>query len=135
MEKNQLFGTLDALPNDGIYPEGIIKKVVFGPKHFAPEENFVVRCYMFGPGKGPTVTHEHPWCHWAIVQRGEATVNIDGVLQKVPAGSWFHVPGSIPHTVYNQSPTEEMAFLCIVRPEGDTNPPPPTPSEEDKSFC
>jgi|GEM_PF-596886 Uncharacterized conserved protein, contains double-stranded beta-helix domain len=135
METKHLFGTLGTLPNDGVYPAGITKKIVFGPNHHASGENFVVRAYSFGPGMGPKLPHEHPWCHWSFVQSGEAVVSIDGNDQVVPAGGWFHIPGGVPHTVYNNSPSEPMVFLCIVHPEGDVNPPVAAPVEKDKSFC
>lgn len=131
-----LTGLIDNLPNAGANPPGVVKKVVFGPSHFAPEENFVVRCYNVDPGVGSTQLHEHPWAHWMIVRKGVAHVIIDGMLdQAVSEGSWIHVPVGVKHTVYNELKEQPLSFFCIVRPEGDVTPAKPSSALSAGGVC
>ena len=119
------FGSLDNLPEIPGYAPGLSKRVIFGPTHCAPEEQFVIRYFSMGPTLGPRDTHVHPWCHWIIVHRGTATLVADGEMHELSAGSWLYMPSNVPHTIYNADPKETLIFFCTVRPEGDTNPPAP----------
>jgi quercetin dioxygenase-like cupin family protein len=67
--------------------------------------------------EGFTPKHFHPWPHINYIIEGEGELFIDGVVNKVSAGSYAFVPENSVHQFQNTG-TSLFKFICIVPKEG-----------------
>lgn len=84
-----------------------------------PDEGWsdhVMRVLELGP-HGYSPRHSHPWFHVNYIIEGTGTLEIDGVIQTVSAGSYAFVPGNALHQFKNAT-DQVFRFLCIVPKEG-----------------
>jgi len=66
---------------------------------------------------GYTPNHSHPWPHINYFLEGNGELMIDGVFNKVEAGSYAFVPANAQHQFRNTG-NDTLKFICIVPEEG-----------------
>jgi len=66
---------------------------------------------------GYSPRHSHPWFHVNYIIEGVGTLEIEGVLTTIQAGSYAFVPGGSLHQFRNTG-DRPLRFLCIVPKEG-----------------
>lgn len=91
-----------------------LMKVLISPKE--GWNGYVMRVVEVEEG-GYTPKHQHPWIHINYVIEGVGEIFIDGVANKVSAGSFAQVPKDVIHQ-YKNTGKEVFKFICIVPEEG-----------------
>jgi quercetin dioxygenase-like cupin family protein len=95
--------------------EGIVKRVVIGPKHGAP--TFVMRIFDLAVGMS-TPYHTHDWEHEVFVLGGQGlAVDQHGETEVSPGDAILVVPNE-PHCFKNAS-KETFRFMCLVPLRGE----------------
>lgn len=58
--------------------------------------------------------HDHDTDNYGVITRGELFLTIDGVEQRYPAGSWYHVAAGVSHSARFEVETDEIEiwFKC-----------------------
>ncbi|MEM7362822.1 MAG: cupin domain-containing protein [Pseudomonadota bacterium] len=60
--------------------------------------------------------HTHETDNHGVITRGELQLTIDGVMQVIRAGDWYHVPANVAHSADFDVETDEIEFW-FVQPE------------------
>ncbi len=95
--------------------EGIVKRVVIGPKQGAP--TFVMRIFDLAAGMS-TPYHAHDWEHEVFVLSGQGLAVDQHGETAVGTGDAILVAPNEPHCFKNAS-KETLRFMCLVPLRGE----------------
>lgn len=76
-----------------------------------------LRLVLFGFAAGEELS-EHTAARPAVVHvlAGEGTAVVGGTVHRVAAGSWFHMPARMPHSIRAEKPLTMALYLLAAEP-------------------
>lgn len=94
--------------------QNAIMKVLVGPNE--GWDSHVLRVFELKPN-GHTPKHTHAWPHINVVIEGTGVLFLQGVENKVEAGTYAFIPSGELHQFKNTG-DQTFKFICIVPREG-----------------